>query len=667
MFCAGPMIRMAQEKEKGIKGSLFLKGMSPVAFWLTWFISEAVTVLLCSCICVSVLYACELIVYTSAGWVWMGFWLFGTAYCCFGFLCSFFSDKAYTLAMFAGFFNLLTLAVYGVTQFHLINGEKVGAGVIYLTFLIAPVPFGHVLHEIIEREVFQRPWTPDMSPYGTAAYIFLVVDIFLYMALCLVIENSKDWFNQMKKRTDAPDAGIDPALGIVVRGLKKKFVVMDKDAMGFKKKKVVQAVNGLDLTVADKTIFCLLGHNGAGKTTTMSLITGALHPDEGWAVVAGFDVVKQRAQLRKSLGVCPQFDVLYSELTCWEHMHLYGGMQGLTPDQCVREAARLLGELDLLGKKDQKASNMSGGQQRRLSLAVALIGAPKVILLDEPTTGLDPANRRRVWKVLQEQKKTSTIIMTTHSMEEADLLADTIGVMSKGQIQAVGSALELKKQFGTGYLLHILKDPSFDEQAVLDSVHANVQNVQVSSNVSGEMALSLPLGQEGNFPVLFDLFDAQKAAWGIRTYSLSMSTLEEVFLRLAKHEEDATSDGNEGPGGEAVPTSLGTLVFSNANNLAAPVSRVDATAVEIADGRGGGLGGARPGPLGDVWEELETFECKKSGLRQVLAVISAGMWCGVYARGAFRCLNVQVYSACVVCVNVCVCVCVRTDRPHAGG
>jgi ABC-type multidrug transport system ATPase subunit len=169
----------------------------------------------------------------------------------------------------------------------------------------------------------------------------------------------------------------------------------------------------------------------------MSLITGALYPDEGWAMVGGFDVVKQRSQLRKSLGVCPQFDVLYSELTCWEHMHLYGGMQGLAPDECDKEAHRLLGELDLLVKKDQKSSNMSGGQQRRLSLAVSLIGNPKVVLLDEPTTGLDPANRRRVWKVLQQQKRTSTIIMTTHSMEEADLLADSIGVMSKGQIQVV--------------------------------------------------------------------------------------------------------------------------------------------------------------------------------------------------------------------------------------
>ena len=253
----------------------------------------------------------------------------------------------------------------------------------------------------------------------------------------------------------------------------------------------VLAVNGLDPTVSTNTIFCLLGHNGAGKTTTMSIITGSLAPDEGWATVAGFDVVRQRAQLRKSLGVCPQFDVLYKELTVWEHMQLYGGMQGLSPAQCDSEGTRLLGALDLLLKKDQLSKNMSGGQQRRLSLAVSLIGAPKVVLLDEPTTGLDPANRRRVWKLLQEQKKLSTIIMTTHSMEEADLLADSIGVMSKGQIQASGSTLELKKQFGTGYLLHILKAPGFDEAALLACVHSHVSDVVVSSNVSGKVVLTM--------------------------------------------------------------------------------------------------------------------------------------------------------------------------------
>jgi hypothetical protein len=153
-----------------------------------------------------------------------------------------------------------------------------------------------------------------------------------------------------------------------------------------------------------------------------------------------------------------------------------------------------------------------------------------------------------------------------------------------------------------GYLLCILKAANFDEKQVLDSVHAKVNGVQVSSNVSGELGLSLPLGQETSFPALFDLFDAQKAAWGIQTYSLSMSTLEEVFLRLAEHEKDATAHGEkENNGPEAPAESLSAPGGASPTDVALPV-----------------VGGE-----GDVWSELESFECKKSGRRQVLAVLMA--------------------------------------------
>ena len=127
--------------------------MSPIAFWCTWFISEATTVFLSTCITVCMLFACQHFIYTGAGWIFLGFLLFGLAYCCFGFMCSFLADKAHTLAMFAALFNMLTLAAYAVTQFYLINGNKVGAGVIYVLFLIAPVPFGYIMYEIINTEV----------------------------------------------------------------------------------------------------------------------------------------------------------------------------------------------------------------------------------------------------------------------------------------------------------------------------------------------------------------------------------------------------------------------------------------------------------------------------------------------------------------------------------
>jgi len=212
----GPMIRMAQEKEKGIKHALLLKGMSPLAFWLTWFISEGITVLLSSLISVSMIFACQLFVYTGAGWVFLGFLLFGMAYATFGFMCSFLADKAHTLAMFAALFNFLTLAAFGITQFYLINGNKVGTGVIYLLFLIAPVPFGHIMHEVIDTELWGKAWTPSMSPYGVAAYCFLAIDIVLYMALCLIFENFKDVFNTVGKKSAVVDEELGSSFGMYI-------------------------------------------------------------------------------------------------------------------------------------------------------------------------------------------------------------------------------------------------------------------------------------------------------------------------------------------------------------------------------------------------------------------------------------------------------------------
>ena len=166
----GPMIRMAQEKEKGIKHALLLKGMSPLAFWLTWFISESITVFFSTCITVSCLYACQHFIYTNAGWVFLAFLLFGCAFACFGFMCSFLAEKAYTLSMFAALFNLILLALYGVTQFYLINGQKVNQHVIHLLFLIAPVPFGHIMYEMINTELWKKARTPEILRYRGTSY-----------------------------------------------------------------------------------------------------------------------------------------------------------------------------------------------------------------------------------------------------------------------------------------------------------------------------------------------------------------------------------------------------------------------------------------------------------------------------------------------------------------
>jgi hypothetical protein len=201
----GPMIRMAQEKEKGIKRALLLKGMSPVAYWATWLISETTTIFISTCVAVAMLYACQHFVYTSAGWIFLAFLLFGTAYCSLGFLLSFLADKAHTLAMFAALFNLLTILAFILVQVLMINPGEIARGWVILLFLIAPVPFGHIMYEAISAELLGVGWTPGMSPYGQLAYAFLAIDIVVYIALCIVIENFMDVLREATKVAEQRD------------------------------------------------------------------------------------------------------------------------------------------------------------------------------------------------------------------------------------------------------------------------------------------------------------------------------------------------------------------------------------------------------------------------------------------------------------------------------
>eukprot|EP01047_Picozoa_sp_COSAG01_P032230 COSAG01_NODE_2320_length_7913_cov_10.332864_4_plen_209_part_00 len=168
---------------------------------------------------------------------------------------------------------------------------------------------------------------------------------------------------------------------------------------------------------------------GAGKTTAMTLLAGLIAPDAGSAMVGGYDVIADRDEMRENLGMCPQHDILYDELSAKEQLLLYGSMQGLSDDEADSEANRLLDAVGMMAKSGDLASQMSGGQRRRLSLAVSLIGKPKVAFLDEPTTGMDPHNRQLCWKLLQVEKQTCTVLLTTHSMEEADLLGDSLGTV----------------------------------------------------------------------------------------------------------------------------------------------------------------------------------------------------------------------------------------------
>jgi ABC-type multidrug transport system ATPase subunit len=218
----------------------------------------------------------------------------------------------------------------------------------------------------------------------------------------------------------------------------------------------VEAVKNISLTAQQGTCLAILGHNGAGKTTTVNALLGQINPTNGTALVYGMDIRNDQNGIRKVMGACPQHDVLYDTMTAREHCWVYGLIKGLRGQALQAEIEERLKDVGLWSVRDKASSTFSGGMKRRLSVAISFIGNPQIVLLDEPTTGLDPKSKRLIWNLVHRMKKEKLIVLTTHSMEEAEKLSDQIVIMAFGEIKCIGNALSLKSQFGAGYNLTVI-------------------------------------------------------------------------------------------------------------------------------------------------------------------------------------------------------------------
>ena len=196
-----------------------------------------------------------------------------------------------------------------------------------------------------------------------------------------------------------------------------------------------KAVDNLNLTMYSGQIFALLGHNGAGKTTTISVLTGLFHATSGNAKAFGIDLLNDQDEARKIMGVCPQHNVLFENLTPAEHFDIFCDFKGVPNDKRNESIQKCLESVDLVEQQNLLAKNLSGGQKRKVNVGIAMLGDSKIVLLDEPTSGMDPTARRRLWDLLKDNKQDKIIILTTHYMEEADILGDRIAIMAHGDAQ----------------------------------------------------------------------------------------------------------------------------------------------------------------------------------------------------------------------------------------
>ncbi|CAF0889943.1 unnamed protein product [Didymodactylos carnosus] len=380
-------------------------------------------------------------------------------------------------------------------------------------------------------------------------------------------ENTNELDNRVKQRSASIESYSDGEVGVEIINLCKYY-----------NNKL--ALKNLSVKFYQNQITSFLGRNGAGKSTTWSILTGLIPPTSGTAYIDGWDILTDIKKIRQNIGFTPQHNVLFDLLTVREHLEFFARLKGAADETIDIEIERMLDDLMLTNKRDNYSTELSGGMKRKLSIAIAFCANSKTVILDEPTAGVDPFARRSIWDLLLKYKQGRTIIISTHFMDEADLLGDRIAIISSGELRCVGTSMFLKRKYAEGYNLIVEFTSVSDEEELKTHSDENVMNnnstiddnaskLVNSSNIElrtisrnnksgqfekltdflksfisdisvkeehGDQITYVILDDEAHtrfFPEMLKQLDKRKELFRIKNYGLSNSNLEQVFLNVA--------------------------------------------------------------------------------------------------------------------------------------
>ncbi|NWV95242.1 ABCAA protein, partial [Machaerirhynchus nigripectus] len=568
MMCFLPFMyflsRNVTREKKKLKVLMKTMGLQDIAFWLSWSLLYSLYVLIFSCL-LTALVLQEPFYTSSFPAVSLLFFLYGLSCIHLVFmLCSLLRTSKLVSSM-----GFLIIFIFGFLSLAVLI-EDVPEPLKWLLGLMCPFAFNTGIAKIFDLEKYGRGFSfsnlMDEAHFLFSTYILLVFDSVLYMLLALYFDKilpgkygipdpplfclkASYWMRSRRGSSrDVPRATANPEelLGddsepVLPQFLGKEAVRLHNIKKAYKKMdKKTEALRGLSLNIYEGQITALLGHSGAGKTTLLNVLSGLSFPSEGSATIYNYSLSEMgdREEIRGMIGICPQFNTQFEVLTVKENLKTFAEIKGIKSKEVEREVQNMLELLDISNIQDTQAEKLSGGQKRKLSIGIAMLGNPQVLFLDEPTAGLDPLSRHQVWSLLREQRAGRVILFSTQFMDEADILADRKAFISHGRLKCVGSSLFLKKKWGICYHLRIHVSESCDLENVTSLVKGYIPNATFSGHNQYELRYKLPLENVNKFPDLFTGLDSCSEQ-GIINYGVSMTTLEDVFLRL---EGEATAD-----------------------------------------------------------------------------------------------------------------------------
>ncbi|XP_063149522.1 ABC-type organic anion transporter ABCA8-like isoform X1 [Candoia aspera] len=565
-LCFAPFmyfLALAVSREKrNLKEVMKTMGLQDAAFWLSWGLLYTMYISVLSSVLTFSLKAMYFHL-SSNSTLFLLFFLYGISSICLCFMLSSLLKKprVTSLVIFISIFCFGALSLTTATGMMPPSLELI-------LCIFCPFAFDAGLSKVLYFQKYGR--TFDLSvlmfePYG----YFLLLDSVLYMLLAFYFDKvvpdkygvphpplfflkKTYWFKSKSPWTgDAPSTEGSPGSifsdnaepvppefdgkeAVRLNNMKKKYKTKSTET---------EALKGLSLDIYEGQITAILGHSGAGKTTLLNILSGLSKPSDGSASIFKYNVSEKEhmEKIWEISAICPQFNIQFEFLTVKENLKTFAKIKGIPSNAVENEVEKLLTLLDIKAIQNTQANHLSGGQKRKLSLGITFLGEPQVLLLDEPTAGLDPYSRHQVWALLSERKANRVILFATQFMDEADILSDRKAIISRGRLQCVGSSLFLKKKWGIGYHLRMHTDEFCDSERITSLVKHYIPAAEKSGQHENELSYTLPLPAVDKFSGLFSDMDHQTDL-GVVNYGVTMTTLEDVFLKLEGNENMKEED-----------------------------------------------------------------------------------------------------------------------------